>query len=65
MRWAARMKIGLLEPVFAGADFQYPEFSAKKQIRLINEVTINELISRSGVVDLSMLQRIAVAFQAF
>src|SRR3546814_2257054 len=41
------------------------EFSAKKQIKLINEVAINELISRSGVVDLSMLQRIAVAFQAF
>ncbi|API59712.1 hypothetical protein BSL82_10605 [Tardibacter chloracetimidivorans] len=59
------MKIGLLEPVFAGPDFQYPEFSAKKQIKVINEVTINELISRSGVVDLSMLQRIAVAFQAF
>lgn len=31
------IKVGLIEPGFTGADFQYPDFSPKKQAQLINE----------------------------
>jgi NADP-dependent 3-hydroxy acid dehydrogenase YdfG len=31
------IKVGLIEPGFTGADFQYPEFPPKKQRELIEE----------------------------
>jgi 3-oxoacyl-[acyl-carrier protein] reductase len=31
------IKVGLIEPGFTGADFQYPEFPPEKQVQLINE----------------------------
>lgn len=31
------IKVGLIEPGFTGADFQYPDFSAEEQRKLINE----------------------------
>jgi 3-oxoacyl-[acyl-carrier protein] reductase len=31
------IKVGLIEPGFTGADFQYPEFGPEEQARLINE----------------------------
>lgn len=31
------IKVGLVEPGFTGADFQYPEYSPEDQVRLINE----------------------------
>jgi NAD(P)-dependent dehydrogenase (short-subunit alcohol dehydrogenase family) len=31
------IKVGLIEPGFTGADFQYPEFPPEKQVKLINE----------------------------
>ena len=31
------IKIGLIEPGFTGADFQYPEFPPEKQVELINQ----------------------------
>jgi len=30
------IKVGLIEPGFTGADFQYPDFPAEKQVELIN-----------------------------
>ena len=30
------IKVGLIEPGFTGADFQYPEFPPEKQVELIN-----------------------------
>lgn len=31
------IKVGLIEPGFTGADFQYPDFPPEKQVELINE----------------------------
>lgn len=31
------IKVGLIEPGFTGADFQYPEFPPEKQVELINQ----------------------------
>jgi 3-oxoacyl-[acyl-carrier protein] reductase len=31
------IKVGLIEPGFTGADFQYPEFPPERQVELINE----------------------------
>ena len=31
------IKVGLIEPGFTGADFQYPEFPPEKQVELINK----------------------------
>jgi len=31
------IKVGLVEPGFTGADFQYPEYPPEEQVRLINE----------------------------
>ncbi|MCJ8158992.1 SDR family oxidoreductase [Sphingomonas sp. LaA6.9] len=31
------IKVGLIEPGFTGADFQYPEFGPEDQVKLINE----------------------------
>lgn len=34
------IKVGLIEPGFTGADFQYPEFGPKEQVKAINEETM-------------------------
>ncbi|WP_380871716.1 3-hydroxyacyl-CoA dehydrogenase [Sphingomonas sp. DBB INV C78] len=34
------IKVGLIEPGFTGADFQYPEFGPEEQVKLINEETM-------------------------
>jgi 3-oxoacyl-[acyl-carrier protein] reductase len=31
------IKVGLIEPGFTGADFQYPDYSPEKQVELINQ----------------------------
>lgn len=34
------IKVGLIEPGFTGADFQYPEFGPEEQVKAINEETM-------------------------